>query len=276
MHYENGVQRVAIVTGAAGGIGSAIVEALMASNHAVVAVDADEEGLARLTNQADRLHTVVTDLSLAKNCEQAVHSAVTRFGRVEAVVNNVGIGISSIRPDAEVNPPTIEELTGEVWDRFFNINVRAAMLTTRAALPFMKQAAWGRIVNNTTSFLTMLRILPYGASKAAMEAMTAIWAKELGGTGITVNVVIPGGPTDTDFIADEAGIPRHQMLRPSIMGPPIAWLLSDDSFGFNGKRIIAAQWDDQLAPAAAARLASRDIAWPELTSDVIWPQDDNT
>jgi NAD(P)-dependent dehydrogenase (short-subunit alcohol dehydrogenase family) len=190
---------------------------------------------------------------------------------VEAVINNAGIGISSIRPDAEANPPTIEELTSETWDRFFAVNVRAAMLMTRAAVPHMKEAGWGRIVNNTTSFLTMLRILPYGASKAAMEAMSAIWANELAGTGITVNVVIPGGPTDTAFIADGSGIPRDRMLQPGIMGPPVSWLISNLSQAMNGKRIIAARWDDKLAPDEAMQNACRPIGWPELTSDVVWP-----
>ena len=105
--------------------------------------------------------------------------------------------MSSIRPDAEARHPGIEELTPEMWDRFFAIFVRAPAILTRAALPLMRTRGFGRIVNNTTSYLTMLRVLPYGAAKAAFESMSAVWAKELEGSGITVNVLVPGGPTDT-------------------------------------------------------------------------------
>jgi NAD(P)-dependent dehydrogenase (short-subunit alcohol dehydrogenase family) len=106
----------------------------------------------------------------------------------------------------------------------------------------MKAAGFGRIVNNTTSYLTMLRVLPYGAAKAAFESMSAVWAAELQGSPITCNVLVLGGPTDTPLIADESGWDRRKMLRPEIMGPPIAWLISDASASFNGRRITAARW----------------------------------
>lgn len=269
--------RIVILTGAAGGIGRSIMESLLADGHCVAAVDKNAEALERLiaglhgSDAAARLYPIVADLASDQTCQQAVEAAAAHFGRVEAVINNAGIGVSSLRPDAESRHPSIEELTGEIWDRFFAINVRAAMLTVRAALPHMKSAGWGRIVNNTTSFLTMLRILPYGATKAALESMSAVWAKELAGTGITVNVLIPGGPTDTAFIADNSGIPRERMLKPAIMGPPASWLMSDASQAMTGQRIIAAQWDPALAPAEAALGAARNIGWPELTTDVVWP-----
>ncbi len=269
--------RVVILTGAAGGIGRAITEALLADGHCIAAVDRNAEALEQLSaglhgsDAAGRLHPIVADLGSESPCQEAVAAAAARFGRVEAVINNAGIGVSSLRPDAESRHPAIEELTGEIWDRFFAVNVRAAMLTARTALPHMKAAGWGRIVNNTTSFLTMLRVLPYGATKAAMESMSAVWAKELAGTGITVNVLIPGGPTDTAFIADGSGIPRDQMLKPAIMGPPASWLMSDASHAMTGQRIIAARWDPALRPAEAAMGAARAIGWPELTTDVVWP-----
>jgi NAD(P)-dependent dehydrogenase (short-subunit alcohol dehydrogenase family) len=125
-------------------------------------------------------------------------------------------------------------------------------------------------VNNTTSYVTMLRVLPYGSAKAALESASAVWAKELEGSGITVNVVIPGGPTDTPLISDASGWPREKMLRPEIMGPPISWLISDASSSCNGQRIMAARWDARLPPAEAAKGASRPIGWPELAGDAVW------
>ncbi len=145
---------------------------------------------------------------------------------------------------------------------------------TRAALPHLRTAGWGRIVNNTTSFFTMLRILPYGASKAALEALSAVWAKELDGTGVTVNVLVPGGPADTEFIAPQSGIPRKGMLRPEVMGAPMSWLASDAADGFHGMRIIAANWDPALPPARAPGDAAAPIGWPQLTANVVWPEDE--
>jgi NAD(P)-dependent dehydrogenase (short-subunit alcohol dehydrogenase family) len=157
----------------------------------------------------------------------------------------------------------------EIWDDFFAINVRAPMLVTRAALAGMKRRRWGRIINNTTSFRTMLRVLPYGATKSALESMSAVWASEQG-TGIAVNVLIPGGSTDTPFIADGAGWPRDRMLRPQIMGPPACWLASEESGAMTGQRIIAARWDVSLPGLEAAKRAARPIGWPELAADAVW------
>lgn len=270
--------RVALLTGAAGGIGGAITEALLREGHSVAAIDANADALAQLSARhrataADRLHTMVADVADESACIQAIAAAQARFGRVEAVVNNAGVGVSMLRPDAETQLPSIEELTAETWDRFYAVNVRGPMLMTRAVLPFLRAGGFGRIINNTTSFRTMLRVLPYGATKAALESMSAVWAQELEGTGITVNVLIPGGPTDTPFIGEASGWPREKMLRPQIMGPPACWLVSDASGAMTGRRITAARWDTALPAEEAAQRASRAIGWPELGADAVWLQE---
>ena len=100
--------------------------------------------------------------------------------------------------------------------------------------------------------------------------MSAIWAQELKAEHITVNVLIPGGPTDTPFIADGAGWDRAKMLQPQIMGPPACWLVSDESAGYTGHRIIAANWDASLSGSANSIKAGRAIGWPELGADAVW------
>src|SRR5438132_7038777 len=88
---------------------------------------------------------------------------------------------------------------------------------------------WGRIVNVTTSLGTMLNAgsPTYGPSKAALEALSAIMAKDLDGTGVTVNVLVPGGVTNTPMISDEAGYDRDKLIQPEVMVPPLLWLVSD-------------------------------------------------
>jgi NAD(P)-dependent dehydrogenase (short-subunit alcohol dehydrogenase family) len=266
--------RVVFLTGAAGGIGAVMTDALLAAGHAVAAVDRDRAALERLAARheriKDRLHPIVADLASEAACHSAIAAARSRFGPIQAVINNAGVGMSSVRPDAEVRTPGIEELTPALWDSFMAIFVRAPIVLVRAVLPDMKRTGFGRIVNNTTSYVTMLRVLPYGAAKAALESMSAVWAKELDGSGITVNVLVPGGPTDTPFISDASGWPREKMLRPDIMGPPAAWLVSDAANGFSGRRITAARWDTKLEPAEAAQRSSRAIGWPELAADAVW------
>ena len=134
----------------------------------------------------------------------------------------------------------------------------------------MRKGGVGRIINVTTSFRTMLRVLPYGATKSALESMSAIWAQELANDRITVNVLIPGGPTDTPIIGDGAGWDRAKMLRPQIMGPPACWLISDAAADYSGNRIIAANWDTALPGEQAAAKAGRAIGWPELAADAVW------
>ena len=265
--------RVVLLTGAAGGLGRVMTRALLADGHRIAAIDRDAAGLERLKMldpSNERLHAIIADLSKAAACLDAVEQARRRFGAVEAVINNAGIGMSSIRPDAEARHPGIDELAPEVFDRFFDIFIRAPATLVRAALPMMRERGFGRIVNNTTSYLTMLRVLPYGAAKAALESMSAVWADELKGGPVTVNVLVPGGPTDTPLIADASGWDRSKMLKPEIMGPPIRWLLSDAGAAAHGQRITAARWDASLPPAEAAKRASRAIGWPELGADAVW------
>jgi NAD(P)-dependent dehydrogenase (short-subunit alcohol dehydrogenase family) len=262
-----------LLTGAAGGIGRIMSQALLADGHRIAAVDRDAERLQELgalPGASGRLHPIAAELSSEAGCLAAFEAARGHFGTVEALINNAGIGMSAVRPDAESRHPGIEEVTADVFDRFLGIFVRAPATLTRLALPLMRQAGFGRIVNNTTSYLTMLRVLPYGAAKAALESMSAVWAKELEGSPVTVNVLVPGGPTDTPMISDQSGWDRAKMLRPEIMGPPIQFLLSDEGVALHGRRITAARWDVSLAPAEAAARASRAIGWPELSADAVW------
>ena len=266
--------RVVLLTGAAGGLGTVMTAALLKAGHAVAAADRDEAALEKLATIAkpyrERFLSVQADVAEAAQCEAAVAKTIAHFGCIEGIINNAGIGPSSLRPDAEKRLPSIEELTPEIWDRFFAINARAALILMRAALAPMRKQKWGRIVNNTTSFRTMLRVLPYGATKSALESMSAVWAAELAGTGITVNVLVPGGPTDTPFVGDGSGWKREQMLRPQIMAQPACWLMSDAADQFTGRRITAAEWDVALAVDEAARRASRSIGWPELADQTAW------
>ncbi len=264
--------RVILLTGAAGGLGAVMTAALLADGHAVAALDRDAAALKRLCAGHDekRLFPIDAELADVAACAAAVDKTVAHFGRIEALINNAGIGMSSIRPDAESRHPQIEELTADMWDRFFAINLRAPMLLTKAAVRICarRDGAASSTTRQATAPCTACCLM--ARSRLRSNRCRRFCALQLEGSGITVNVLVPGGPTDTPFISDGAGWPRDKMLRPQIMGPPIRWLMSDASNGVNGRRFTAGEWDAALPPAEAARAASRDIGWPELAAKPSW------
>jgi NAD(P)-dependent dehydrogenase (short-subunit alcohol dehydrogenase family) len=252
-----------IVTGAASGIGLAMTMGLLNAGHDVTAVDRDAAGLAELARRAHGLKgsvaTVTADLVHTDSLAQVTGAALIRYGRIDALVNNAGIGQASVRRDR--TPIRFWETTPEQWGRFVAINAAAPINMTRAVLPHMLARRSGRIVTVTTSLGTMVRegYLLYGSSKAAAEAAMAVLAADLAGSGVTANVLVPGGVTDTPLVGDAPN--REKMLRPSIMVPPLLWLLSDAAHTVNGKRFIAADWDAALPPAQGADKAGAPIAW---------------
>jgi NAD(P)-dependent dehydrogenase (short-subunit alcohol dehydrogenase family) len=139
----------------------------------------------------------------------------------------------------------------------------------------MVAKGWGRVVNVTTSFFTMLNegFAPYGPAKAALESASAIWAKEFQDTGVTVNVLIPGGPTDTRMVPASAPFARSEMILPAAMAPPALWLASPASDGVTGRRFVAGLWDPALPADEAAAAASAPIGWPGLAGQgLVWPR----
>lgn len=272
-------QRVALVTGAAGGIGRAIVHGLLAQGLAVAAVDRTAEGLAELTREAEQrqrganLLTIEADLADDAAIAEIVAKARARFGTIDILVNNAGVGQATIRSDNRERPIKFWEVTPEQWKLFVAVHTNAPMALSRALVHDMMRQKWGRIVNVTTSLGTMIRdgSPTYGPSKAALEAFSAIMAKDLAGTGVTVNVLVPGGMTNTGMIPQEAGYARGDMIQPAVMAPPLDWLVSDAASGVTGRRFLAVHWDPKLPPEEAAAKAGAPVAWTEIATMPIEP-----
>ncbi len=138
-------------------------------------------------------------------------------------------------------------------------NILALMRT-----PHLIAQGWGRIINVTTSFVTMMLpgFTPYGPSKAAAEAHSVIMAKALEGTGVTVNVLVPGGAANTRMISDTKQFPdRAALVQPHKMVAPAVWIASNQSDGVTGRRFVAKKWNESLTPAEAALAASAPAGW---------------
>lgn len=271
--------KVAIVTGAAGGIGREFVRGLLGAGARVAALDVDEDGLAALAVTHDealgagRLVTEHADISRYEECEAAVAKTRESLGGLHVLVNNGAVGMGVIRMDHMTRLIEIHEIAPDVWDRFVAVNLSGAWYLTRAAIEGLLDQGWGRIVNVTTSFFTMLRgkFHPYSPPKAGLEAMSAGHAKEFAGRGVTVNVVVPGGPADTPMVPAESGIDRAAMVPPSAMVPPVLWLCSEAGGAWTGHRYIAGDWDASLEPVAAAERCRAPIGWEDLAQSPVWP-----
>lgn len=265
----------ALVTGAAGGLGRAITKGLLAAGARVLATDVSEAGLAALAKDAasSALATRTLDISSPPQCAAAVLAAETGMGRLDILINNGALGMGLIRDDHMTRLVDIEEISPEIWDKFVAVNLSGGWYMTRAAIAGMKARGSGRIVNVTTSFFTMLRggFHPYGPVKAGFEAMSAGHAQEFAPHGITVNVVVPGGPADTAMVPEAAGFQRTALIPPAAMVPPIVWLCSDAAADVTGKRYIAAEWQASASIAANRQAAEAPIGWPGLAGSPVWP-----
>ena len=270
-------RKAAIVTGAASGLGRAMALGLVESGMDVVAVDRNATALAALTPAAARSKGTVlpltADLTEPDAFDRIAATALEKYGRIDVLVNNAGIGQASVRADQRRNPIRFWEATPDQWSRFLAVNATAPIMMARAVVPHMLRAREGRIITVTTSLGTMVRAgyLLYGASKAAAESATAILAADLAGTGVTANVLVPGGVTNTPLVGDDAG-ERSKMLQPEIMVPPLLWLVSEAAAAVTARRFVAADWDSSLPPAQAAEKAGTPIAWLGIARMPIEPR----
>jgi NAD(P)-dependent dehydrogenase (short-subunit alcohol dehydrogenase family) len=257
--------RVAVVTGAGSGMGRVIALELARRGAKLAAVDVDATRLERLKDElgaSDATFLAIrTDISRAGDCRRAIELTVSAFGGLAILVNCAGVSMDPAIPPGKEHPVKFWETDPAGWAQIQAINSAGPYYMTRFAIEHMMASGWGRIINVTTSFDTMLArgMSAYGASKAALEASSAVWAKELDGSGVTVNIVVPGGMTNTAFLPPAFRGPS--ILQPEIMAPVVAWLASADSDGVNGRRFIAKFWDASISAAEAAAKAGAPIAW---------------
>ena len=273
--------RTAAVTGGARGLGLAMALGLARAGANVSLLDVDSGALdgARAEIAAavgdGRVIAVATDVSDEAAVSVAVAATLKAFDSLDIVVNDAGIGPPANGRSLFNNPEKFWENDLGRWRRTVEVNTIGSHIMAALAAPGMVARGWGRIVNVTTSMnaMYMAGCGAYGPSKAALEANTAIMAKDLGGTGVTANVLVPGGPADTRMIPADSGVDRAQLIPPERMVPPIVWLASPGSDGVTGMRFQAALWDPALPTAEAAGQAGAPAAWPQLGAQAIMPHD---
>ncbi len=283
--------KVAIVTGAGSpiGIGHAITIGLVRAGAKVALTDINQEWLDQTINEVrevggdDCAIDIYSDVTDPQACQDTVDTAITQLGGLHILVNNAGtdpraagLGTTSAASAAGLGttpaaPPKFWENSPEAWSRVVAVNLSGNFYMARAAVVHMLDQGWGRIIGVTTSMDTMWRKggSPYGPAKAGHEALVATMAQELEGTGVTANVLVPGGATYTNLTYNGDPNLRNQLIRPEVMQEPVVWLASNDSGEFNGRRIIAYNWDKSLPLVERLEKCSAPAAWPQLGQQAI-------
>jgi len=270
---------VALITGAGKGIGRAMALGLLAKGMRIAAVDRDEQSLLALKHLADqaehagRLELFTEDLT-SFDAVSLVDRVQERLGRINILINNAGLGQGQVRHDYHRYPPKFYDVTPEQWLNAIAVNANAVFLLSQVVAKRMLGNGWGRIINVTTSLGTMLRegYCPYGPTKAAAEGLSAVMASDLAGSGVTVNVLIPGGIVNTPMIPGEAPFLRVELIQPEAMLAPLYWLCSSDANDVTGLRFLANRWDDSLVGAEAAKVAGAPIGWKDLAVLPVTPK----
>ena len=272
--------KVAIVTGAASpiGLGRAMTLALVEAGARVAMVDISEDWLERTANYVREsggdncVATLVSDVSDPDSAEEAVRKTISELGGLHILINNAGIVNHSGHGIGSRN--NFWDITSETWNQIVAVNSNGPFHMARASVGHMLAQKWGRIIGVTTSMDTMYHegLCPYGPSKACHEALVALMARELEHTGVTANVLIPGGATDTNILPqDDFGYDRATLIRPEVMQAPVVWLSSEESEETNGQRFIAYHWDKSLSIEQRLEKAGAPAAWPQLGKQGIIP-----
>jgi 3-oxoacyl-[acyl-carrier protein] reductase len=237
--------QVAIVTGGGRGIGRAIALAYAtAGADVVISVARRLEEAERVASESAQLRGTVHPVKADVTVEEEVHGLVDRAlalrGRVDVLVNNAARGMRFVNERFMTEPRPFWEATPEAWRLVIETNILGVFNVTRAVVPHMLAAGRGSIINVTINHATMVRrgFSPYGPSKAALEAMTEVWAADLEGTGVVINMLAPGGATATGMVPADAP-PDLGLLDPEIVVPAALALARADG---SGQRLLGTEF----------------------------------
>ncbi|MHC5305797.1 SDR family NAD(P)-dependent oxidoreductase [Bartonella sp. LJL80] len=232
--------QVALVTGAAQGIGFHIAETLARAGATTVITDINDQkgqtALEKLKAINERCDFIACDVSSDEQTSSLITTTITRYQKLDILVNNAGI----------ISKGNVTDITVQEWDRLFAINVRSVFLMTRKALPYMMDRKFGRIVNIASVAGQVgggfLGNSCYGATKGAIISFTKGIAREAGPFNVTTNVICPGmidteitrAMSDKDRENSVAGIPLHKAAQPEEIANGVLFLSSHLADYING------------------------------------------
>jgi NAD(P)-dependent dehydrogenase (short-subunit alcohol dehydrogenase family) len=248
-----------LVSGGTSGLGYAMSAELLAGGAQVALTGRNPERTAAAAGQLTssghrRALGVAMDVRDEESITNGVGTVWEALGGIDVLVNNAGIGMRTVNPGFMTDPQPFWTVNPDRFRDLLATNVTGYFLLARAVAPAMVRAGKGKIINVSVNEATMRRagFTPYGPSRAATDSLSHVMAADLAGTGVTVNLLAPGGATATGMVPDEVGQDvRAGLLDPSIMGPPIRWLASADSDGLTDCRVVATDFAAGIRPTAS-------------------------
>jgi NAD(P)-dependent dehydrogenase (short-subunit alcohol dehydrogenase family) len=258
--------RVILITGGSRGFGWFMAEKLLAGGAKVALTSTRApDDLSEVRAKAEaiagpgRCITIQADVRDWEDCQRTVDETLKAFGQIDVLINNAGRGSREYRIDYTGGATTkFWDVPVEAWRSVLDTNLTGVFQRTKATVPHMISRKFGKIFSISTSLTTMIgnSLSPYGASKAGLETAHIVWARELAEHKVDVNILLPGGASDTDFIPQtmvpgDVGTRGDKILPGDVIVPPAVWLCTDATNGLTGRRIIAKFWDKGAAPAEA-------------------------
>ncbi|MCC2548573.1 SDR family oxidoreductase [Hymenobacter sp. BT175] len=244
--------KTALVTGASSGLGLAMATALAEAGASVVLAARDAAKLAQALARLQARQLDVHGLALDVRDEASIAGAVawlgaTWGGKLNVLVNNAGIGMRTVNPEFLTRPQPFYEVSAEGFRDVIDTNLTGYFLVAKAFVPLFLAQGRGKIVNISMNHETMRRpgFIPYGPSRAGAESLSLIMAEDLRAQHIDVNMLLPGGATDTGMIPEAARAAiagKFQLLSPGVMAEPIVFLASEASNGLTGQRLVATEF----------------------------------
>jgi NAD(P)-dependent dehydrogenase (short-subunit alcohol dehydrogenase family) len=237
-----------LVTGGTSGLGLAMASALATAGATVALTGRSGVRASAVAAELPGAVGIELDVRDESSVARIVDRAWSRLGGIDMLVNNAGIGMRTVNPRFMTQPQGFWEVPVDGFRRVIETNLTGYFLMARAVTPRMLAAGSGRIVNVSVNHSTMHRagFVPYGPSRAGSEALSRIMAADLRDTGVTVNLLLPGGATVTGMLPPGA-VPEGQgFLEPAVMGPPIVGLASDEAADVHDQRIVAVEFERWL------------------------------
>ena len=214
--------KIALITGASGGIGRTIAKRLSSMGMHLVITGRNDEKLEILKKEIEKLgtkvHKIVTDISAHDTPKQLIRETIQIFGKLDILVNNAGYAISK----------PMEETSVEEWDQSIAVNARAPFFLCKEARPYLRKSPSATIVNisSVVGRLGYVNQAAYAASKHALMGFTKVLAKELQPLGIRIHTIAPGG-VDTDMVrTTRSDIDVSNLIQPEEIADIVEFLLT--------------------------------------------------
>ncbi len=240
-----------LITGGTSGLGFAMAEALTKAGAKVAITSRKASRANSVAKSLSNAVGIMMDSMDENSVIEGLDEAYLKLGGIDMLVNNAGLGMITVNPNFMTAPMGFWEVPTKKFKNVIDTNLTGYFIVAKYVAQRMIKLGSGRIVNISMNHSTMNRkgFVPYGPSRAGAEALSKIMAADLEGSGVKVNILLPGGATKTGMLPKAAtnDSPSLSLLDPAIMGTPIVWLASNQAKDVHNERIIANEFSEWLA-----------------------------